>query len=72
MKRILFLLALIAGPLSMMAQQEPPPPPGAVQPVDTSWKKIYRATTTRINDLVHADGSAAGTEVIIKIPAIYD
>lgn len=25
-----------------------------------------------INDLVHADGSAAGTEVIIKIPVIYD
>jgi tetratricopeptide (TPR) repeat protein len=26
----------------------------------------------KINDLVHADGSAAGTEVIIKIPIIYD
>ena len=25
-----------------------------------------------INDLVHSDGSAAGTEVIIKIPARYD
>jgi sensor histidine kinase YesM len=25
-----------------------------------------------INDLVNADGSAAGTEVIIKIPVIYD
>ena len=25
-----------------------------------------------INDLVEPDGSAAGTEVIIKIPAIYD
>ena len=25
-----------------------------------------------INDLVNADGTAAGTEVIIKIPAIYD
>jgi LytS/YehU family sensor histidine kinase len=25
-----------------------------------------------INDLVHADGTAAGTEVIIKIPIIYD
>ena len=25
-----------------------------------------------INDLVHADGTAAGTEVIIKIPVIYD
>ena len=49
----MFLLALIAGPVSMMAQQEPPPPPGAVQPVDTSWKKIYRASSPRINDLVH-------------------
>lgn len=26
----------------------------------------------KINDLLHADGSAAGTEVIIKIPVIYD
>jgi tetratricopeptide (TPR) repeat protein len=25
-----------------------------------------------INDLVHADGSPAGTEIIIKIPVIYD
>ena len=25
-----------------------------------------------INDLVNADGSAAGTEVIIKMPVIYD
>jgi LytS/YehU family sensor histidine kinase len=25
-----------------------------------------------INDLMHADGTAAGTEVIIKIPVIYD
>ncbi len=25
-----------------------------------------------INDLVNADGSAAGTEVIIKIPVIYN
>ena len=25
-----------------------------------------------INDLVHANGSAAGTEVILKIPAVYD
>jgi aminopeptidase N len=46
MKRTLFLLALIAGPLFMMAQ------PGA-EPQDTSWKKIYRATSTKINDLVH-------------------
>ena len=25
-----------------------------------------------INDLVNADGTAAGTEVLIKIPVIYD
>ena len=25
-----------------------------------------------INDLVNADGSAAGTEVVIKMPVIYD
>jgi hypothetical protein len=25
-----------------------------------------------INDLVNADGSAAGTEVLIKMPAIYN
>ena len=24
-----------------------------------------------INDLVHADGSASGTEVIVKMPVIY-
>jgi aminopeptidase N len=46
MKRIVFLLAFIAGPFFVMAQ------PGA-EPQDTSWKKIYRATSTKINDLVH-------------------
>ena len=30
----------------------------------------YRAVI--INDLEHADGSAAGTEVVIQIPVIYD
>ena len=30
------------------------------------------ASPVTINDLVHADGSAAGTEVIIKMPVIYD
>jgi Histidine kinase/Y_Y_Y domain len=29
-------------------------------------------STVTINDLVNADGSAAGTEVIIKLPVIYD
>ena len=37
---------------------------------------LQRSTTADssvvINDLVHADGTAAGTEVIIKIPVIYD
>jgi len=46
MKKTLFLLALMAGPLFMMAQ------PGA-ETQDTAWKKIYRATSTKINDLVH-------------------
>jgi aminopeptidase N len=46
MKRIAFLLALIAGPIFMMAQ------PGA-EPQDTSWKKILRESNPRINDLVH-------------------
>jgi aminopeptidase N len=46
MKKIVVLLALTAGPLLMMAQA-----PSAV--ADTGWKKIYRATSPRINDLVH-------------------
>ncbi len=46
MKKILFLLALVAGPLFMMAQFNQ-------EPKDTSWKKIYRASSPRINDLVH-------------------
>lgn len=46
MKKMFFLLALIAGPFIVMAQ------PGN-EPADTSWKKIYRATTTKVNDLVH-------------------
>jgi LytS/YehU family sensor histidine kinase len=29
-------------------------------------------SSVTINDLVHADGTAEGTEVIIKIPAVYD
>ena len=46
MKKMFFLLALVAGPLSMMAQF-------GQEPKDTSWKKIYRASSPRINDLVH-------------------
>jgi aminopeptidase N len=46
MKRIVFLLAFIAGPFIALAQ------PGA-EPQDTSWKKILRESNPRINDLVH-------------------
>lgn len=46
MKRLLFLLALGASPLAMLAQF-------GAEPADSSWKKIYRASSTRINDLVH-------------------
>ena len=46
MKKTLFLLALIAGPLFLMAQ------PGD-EPQDTSWKKILRESNPKINDLVH-------------------
>ena len=31
-----------------------------------------KESAVTINDLVNADGSAAGTEVMIKIPAVYD
>lgn len=47
MKKMIFLLALAAGPFLVMAQ------PGNEPAQDTSWKKIYRATPTKINDLVH-------------------
>ncbi len=46
MKKIIFLLGLLSGPILMMAQ------PGS-EVKDTSWKKIYRASPTKINDLVH-------------------
>ena len=46
MKKMLFLLALAASPFFVIAQ------PGG-ESNDTSWKKIYRATSTKINDLVH-------------------
>jgi LytS/YehU family sensor histidine kinase len=35
-------------------------------------RKAAAVSPVVINDLVHADGTAAGTEVIIKIPVIYD
>ncbi len=40
------MLATIASPLFMMAQSDP-------ETKDTSWKKIYRESSPRINDLVH-------------------
>lgn len=46
MKRILLLFAIAGLPTLMMAQ------PGE-EAQDTSWKKIYRESPTRVNDLVH-------------------
>jgi aminopeptidase N len=46
MKKMLFLLALIAGPFFVMAQF-------GAEPKDTSWKKILRESNPRVNDLVH-------------------
>ncbi len=46
MKKFLVALTLLAFPLYMMAQFAP-------EPKDTAWKKIYRASSTRINDLIH-------------------
>ncbi|MBK7434113.1 MAG: M1 family metallopeptidase [Chitinophagaceae bacterium] len=46
MKKMLLMLALAASPLLMMAQF-------GAEPKDTSWKKIFRASSPRINDLVH-------------------
>lgn len=46
MKQIFFLLAIAASPLMIQAQ------PGE-EPTDISWKKIYRESHPKINDLVH-------------------
>lgn len=46
MKKMLFLLALAASPFFVIAQF-------GAEPSDTSWKKIYRSTVTKVNDLVH-------------------
>lgn len=40
--------------------------------IDMMQRSATNHSPIVINDLVHADGSAAGTEVIIKIPVIYD
>ncbi|HWR34136.1 MAG TPA: M1 family metallopeptidase, partial [Chitinophagaceae bacterium] len=49
MKKIVFTLMMIITGYMLSAQI----PPQSKGPVDTSWKKEYRETTTRINDLVH-------------------
>src|SRR5687767_5469992 len=43
MKRLLFVLLFLSSGYVMMAQHT----------ADTSWKKEYRETATRINNLVH-------------------
>lgn len=40
-------LSLLLGCLGIIAYSQPK------APVDTSWKKIYRETATKINDLIH-------------------
>ncbi len=45
-KKLFVLFSVAVCPALLMAQ------PGQ-EPKDTSWKKIYRATATKINDLVH-------------------
>ena len=47
MKRILLLFAVASLPVLALAQ------PGDDEPQDTSWKKIYRESYPRVNDLVH-------------------
>ncbi len=47
MKKIFFLLTLAAIPFLLMAQDDAPPK-------DTTLIKLYRATSTKINDLVHS------------------
>src|SRR3990170_5501481 len=47
MNKLLVLIALLYSGNVIFAQ------PGAVQSMDTSWKKEYRETAARINDLVH-------------------
>ncbi|MFT3980203.1 MAG: M1 family metallopeptidase [Ferruginibacter sp.] len=47
MKRFLLLFAIAALPAALMAQ------PGQDEPQDTTWKKIYRESSAKVNDLVH-------------------
>src|SRR5262245_29146782 len=46
MKKLSLILALGILPAALLAQQEEATP-------DTSWKKLYRESAPRINDLVH-------------------
>ena len=46
MKKTLFLLTLLAGPLLMMAQF-------GAEPKDTSWKKIFRESNPKEKALVY-------------------
>ncbi|MEI7736482.1 MAG: M1 family metallopeptidase [Ferruginibacter sp.] len=52
MKKIVFFIGCMATAVSMLGQQTITVNADATQP-DTAWKKIYRATATKINDLVH-------------------
>src|SRR5436190_21125964 len=45
MKKSLFILLLTISGYAAIAQTE--------APIDTSWRKQYRETATRVNDLVH-------------------
>ncbi|MBC7935207.1 MAG: M1 family metallopeptidase [Rhizobacter sp.] len=47
MKRFLLLFAVASLPMLVLAQ------PGEEGPQDTAWKKIYRESYNRVNDLVH-------------------
>ncbi|MEO6671511.1 MAG: M1 family metallopeptidase [Ferruginibacter sp.] len=47
MKKVFVLIAIAASPFLAKAQF------GDDEPQDTSWKKIYRESNPRINDLVH-------------------
>ena len=46
MKKLLFAIVLASSFVTAMSQDDD-------QPQDTAWKRLYRATATRINDLVH-------------------
>ncbi len=45
MKKLLFTFLILSFHYTLLAQHDPPR--------DTSWKKVYRETPTRINNLVH-------------------